>query len=61
MFLYFLVYNKTIEEHWKHLQVVFELMRKNQMYAKASKCSNATEKVEYLGHFISVNGVDTDP
>lgn len=31
------------------------------MYAKESKCIFASNKVEYLGHFISEKGVETDP
>lgn len=31
------------------------------MLAKESKCSFAIKKVEYLGHFISATGVETDP
>ena len=36
-------------------------MRDNRMYAKESKCIFSADKVEYLGHFISGDGVETDP
>lgn len=36
-------------------------MRQNKMYAKTSKCVFAANKIEYLGHFISAKGVETDP
>lgn len=36
-------------------------MKDNKMYAKESKCNFAMQKVEYLGHFISGKGVETDP
>ncbi|XP_021867015.2 uncharacterized mitochondrial protein AtMg00860-like [Spinacia oleracea] len=55
------VYSRTEDEHWAHLRQVFELMRLHKMFAKASKCSFAIDKVEYLGHFISAKGVETDP
>ncbi|XP_074283044.1 putative mitochondrial protein AtMg00860 [Silene latifolia] len=35
-------------------------MEHHHMSAKALKCSFAMKKVEYLGHFISRNGVETD-
>ena len=56
-----LVYSKNLNEHWSHLAEVFTLMRTNQMYAKLSKCTFAQTKVEYLGHFISATGIETDP
>lgn len=56
-----LVYSKTRDAHWSHLAQVFDLMRENLMFAKATKCSFAMDKVEYLGHYISAKGVETDP
>lgn len=56
-----LVYSKTKADHLTHLAQVFELMRQNWMFAKESKCSFAVDKIEYLGHYISANGVETDP
>jgi len=56
-----LVYSKTIADHIQHLTTVFNIMRQQQLFAKKSKCSFAMAKVEYLGHFISGQGVETDP
>ena len=56
-----LVYSKTLDDHWQHLALVFSLMQQHQMFAKANKCVFAIDRVEYLGHFISANGVETDP
>ena len=36
-------------------------MKDNKMFAKGSKCVFAIDKIEYLGHFISARGVETDP
>ena len=36
-------------------------MRSQKLYAKKSKCTFATSRVEYLGHFIDKNGISTDP
>ena len=56
-----LVYSKSMTEHLQHLQFVFHIMRQQQLYAKKSKCSFVMEKVEYLGHFVYANRVETDP
>lgn len=56
-----LVYSATLEEHKKHLEEVFRLLKTNQFLLKQSKCLLAQEKLEYLGHVISGEGVATDP
>ena len=56
-----LVFSATLEDHIEHLQTVFQILRENQFYVKASKCSFAQQSMEYLGHIISDQGVATDP
>jgi hypothetical protein len=56
-----LVYSKTITQHRQHLTVVLQLLRLHQLKAKISKCTFATNSVEYLGHVLSGAGVATDP
>jgi hypothetical protein len=55
-----LVYSTNLQEHQEHLRLVLELLRKHQLFAKASKCSFAQKQIEYLGHVISQEGVATD-
>jgi len=55
-----LIYSATREEHIQHIQEVFETLRTNKLYLKASKCSFAQTSLEYLGHIISDKGVATD-
>ncbi|CAA0840369.1 Uncharacterized mitochondrial protein AtMg00860, partial [Striga hermonthica] len=55
------VYSKTWADHLEHLRVVLEILAANSFYIKPSKCSFAQEVVEYLGHFISHEGVKVDP
>jgi hypothetical protein len=56
-----LIYSPTLELHMIHLQQVLELLRKNRLYMKMSKCSFAQQSLEYLGHIISHEGVATNP
>lgn len=55
-----LVYSRTLPEHLSHLREVLQILRKNRLYAKLSKCTFAAPQVEYLGHIISGKGVETD-
>ncbi|XP_026457490.1 uncharacterized protein LOC113358147 [Papaver somniferum] len=56
-----LVYSPNMETHQEHLQLTLETLQKNQLYAKLSKCSFGQDRLEYLGHIISGEGVAADP
>ena len=56
-----LVYSKNWDEHEKHLRLVLQTLRENKLYAKFSKCEFWLEKVSFLGHFVSKEGVSVDP
>ena len=56
-----LVYSKDRESHDTHLRVVLETLRKEQLYAKFSKCEFWLTKVSFLGHFVSKEGIRVDP
>ena len=48
-----LVYSKDRESHDTHLQVVLKTLRKEQLYAKLSKCEFWLNEVSFLGHMVS--------
>ena len=48
-----LVYLKDREDHDKHLRVVLETLRKEQLYAKLSKYEFWLRKVSFLRHIVS--------
>ena len=56
-----LIYSETAEEHAEHLRMVLEKLRQNQLYAKFSKCEFWLEKVAFLGHVLTTEGVAVDP
>jgi hypothetical protein len=56
-----LLYSKTLEQHVQHLQQIFQTLMDHKLYVTFSKCAFAHPKIEYLGHIISQQGVDTDP
>lgn len=56
-----LIYSRNIDEHLKHLELVFALLRKHKLFVKESKCTFAQKSVGYLGHLISSDGVSVEP
>ncbi|GJU16157.1 putative reverse transcriptase domain-containing protein [Tanacetum coccineum] len=56
-----LVYSKDEEEHGKHLKIILELLKKERLYAKFSKCDFLLDSVQFLGHVIDHSGVHVDP
>ncbi|GJW44525.1 putative reverse transcriptase domain-containing protein [Tanacetum coccineum] len=49
------------EEHERHLKIILELLKNEQLYAKFSKCDFWLESVQFLGHVIDNKGVHVDP
>ncbi|GJS44112.1 putative reverse transcriptase domain-containing protein [Tanacetum coccineum] len=56
-----LIYFKTQEEHVEHLRLVLELIKKEKLYAKFSKCEFWLREVQFLGHVINGDGIHVDP
>jgi hypothetical protein len=52
-----LIYSKTLEEHEKHVRQVLEVLRKEKLYAKESKCEIIKTEVEFLGHMVGRKGL----
>ena len=55
-----LVYSKTIDEHKKLLDRVFYYLNLNKLYLKEKKWSLFLEKINFLGHVISKDGVSME-
>jgi hypothetical protein len=56
-----LIFSKTKEDHEKHLRMVLDKLRSNQLYTKFSKCEFWLTEVAFLGHVISAGGISVDP
>ncbi|GJS89104.1 putative reverse transcriptase domain-containing protein [Tanacetum coccineum] len=56
-----LIYSKSKQEHEEHLKLILELLKKEQLYAKFSKCEFWIPKVQFLGHMIDSQGIYVDP
>ncbi|GJT92680.1 putative reverse transcriptase domain-containing protein [Tanacetum coccineum] len=55
-----LIYSKTKEEHDVHLRLILELLKKEELYAKFSKCDFWLSKVQFLGHMIVAKAFQVD-
>ncbi|GKB30544.1 putative reverse transcriptase domain-containing protein [Tanacetum coccineum] len=51
-----LIYSKDKEEHGEHLKIILEPLKKEQLYAKFSKCDFWLDLVQFLGHVIDNKG-----
>ncbi|GJY70072.1 putative reverse transcriptase domain-containing protein [Tanacetum coccineum] len=56
-----LIYSKNKQEHEEHLKLILELLKKEELYAKFSKCKFWIPKVQFLGHVIDSQGIHVDP
>ncbi|GJY00357.1 putative reverse transcriptase domain-containing protein [Tanacetum coccineum] len=55
------IYGSHESEHEEHLKAILELLRKEELYAKFSKCEFWIPKVQFLGHMIDSQGIYVDP
>nr|GEY05866.1 putative reverse transcriptase domain-containing protein [Tanacetum cinerariifolium] len=53
--------NRNKKEHEEHLRIILELLQKEKLYAKFSKCEFWLDFVKFLGHVINSQGVHVDP
>jgi hypothetical protein len=55
-----LIYSKSREEHEEHLWTVLSVLRKHQLFAKFKKCEFWLDKVAFLGHVVTKEGIAVD-
>ncbi|GJZ63657.1 putative reverse transcriptase domain-containing protein [Tanacetum coccineum] len=56
-----LIYSKNKKEHEEHLKAILELLKKEELYAKFSKCEFWLPKLQFLDHVIDSQGIHVDP
>ncbi|GJT36648.1 putative reverse transcriptase domain-containing protein [Tanacetum coccineum] len=56
-----LIYSKNKKEHEENLKAILELLKKEELYAKFSKCEFWLPKVQFIGHVIDSQGIHVDP
>lgn len=56
-----IVFSHTFEEHVERLQLIFDRIKEAGLKLKPGKCHMLQQRVNYLGHVVSDEGVHTDP
>ena len=56
-----LIFSRTVEDHQRHLCTVFQLLRKQRLQIKPSKCVWGQTELPYLGFIVSRDGIKPDP
>ncbi|GKD53064.1 putative nucleotidyltransferase, ribonuclease H [Tanacetum coccineum] len=56
-----LMSTKTKEDHENHLRLMLDLLRKEKLYVKFSKCEFWLQEVHFLGHVVNHDGIHVDP
>ncbi|KAJ0535516.1 putative nucleotidyltransferase, Ribonuclease H [Helianthus annuus] len=56
-----LIYSKTRADHEQHLRLTLELLMKEQLFAKFSKCEFWLKEVQFLEHIVNEQGIHVDP
>ncbi|GBG73403.1 hypothetical protein CBR_g16119 [Chara braunii] len=52
-----LVYSRSLEEHVEHLRTVLERLQQAKYKANRGKCEFARQELEYLGHYVTPQGI----
>ncbi|GBG74849.1 hypothetical protein CBR_g19362 [Chara braunii] len=52
-----LVYSRSLDEHLKHLRAVLERLCIAKYKANRDKCEFAQQELEYLGHYVTPQGI----
>jgi hypothetical protein len=55
-----LVYSRDSHQHEEHLRIVLGTLRKEKLYAKFKKCEFWLDRVGFLGHTVSAQGIEVD-
>nr|GEY79459.1 hypothetical protein [Tanacetum cinerariifolium]GEY83123.1 hypothetical protein [Tanacetum cinerariifolium] len=53
--------NRSEEEHEVHLKTILDLLKKEKLYAKFSKCEFWLKEVQFLGHVVNRDSIHVDP
>ena len=56
-----IIFSKTPDKHIERLRGILQKLQNAGLKLKPSKCEFFKDRISYLGHIVSKNGVETDP
>ncbi|CAI7796308.1 unnamed protein product [Closterium sp. NIES-53] len=56
-----LIYSIDRAQHLQDIEAVFKIRSENRLLTKAFKCESLQDRLDFLGHVISADGVEIDP
>ena len=56
-----LMYSRSKEEHEKYLRMVLGILKEKKLFAKFKKCKLWIERVVFLRHVVTAQGIEVDP
>ena len=56
-----LIFRKTQEEHLKHVKQTLDVLKREKLYVKLSKCEFGKTSLNYLGHIVRGGELKIDP
>ena len=56
-----IIFSETFEQHLEHLDLILATLHEANLKLAPEKCCFFKPKVNFLGHIVSGNGVETDP
>ena len=56
-----LIFNRTWDEHLKHIQQVLSTLQQHKLYVNLEKCSFGMERVWYMGYIVYKHGAHVNP
>ena len=56
-----IVFSRTLDDHMHHLSLVLHRLAKAGLKLNPSKCHFISQKVQYLGHLLTPDGIRSNP
>ncbi|PFX12172.1 Retrovirus-related Pol polyprotein from transposon 17.6, partial [Stylophora pistillata] len=56
-----IIFSKSVDEHLVHLEEIFKRLREANIKLNPKKCDFVKQRVEYLGHIVTPEGISPNP